>query len=102
MDESKIFSVGDEVYNRFDESLKPFIILKVEDETAKPNRIWVLTVDKTNGSIIFDNTVWLEKTGRKYTIDPDVTEELERILESDEPVYKLPKKLLGKGKIDAI
>lgn len=102
MDESKIFSVGDEVYNRFDESLKPFIILKVEDETARPNRIWVLTVDKTNGTIIFDNTIWLEKTGRQYTIDPDVTEELERILESDEPVYKLPKKLLGKGKIDLI
>lgn len=102
MDEIKTYSVGDEVYNRFDESVKPFIILKVEDETARPNRIWVLTVDKANGTIIFDNTVWLEKTGRKYTIDPDVTEELERILESDEPVYKLPKKLLGKGKIDVI
>lgn len=102
MDEIKTYSVGDEVYNRFDEQSKPFIILKVEDETARPNRVWVLTVDRSNGTIIFDNTVWLEKTGRQYTIDPDVTEELERILESDEPVYKLPKKLLGKGKIDVI
>lgn len=102
MDETKTFVIGDEVYNRFDESAKPFIIVKVEDETARPNRVWVLTVDQANGNIIFDNTVWLEKTGRKYVIDPDVTEELERILESDEPVYKLPKKLLGKRKIDVI
>lgn len=102
MDEIKTYEVGDEVYNRFDELQKPFVILKVEDESAKPNRIWVLTVDRTNGNIIFDNTVWLEKSGRKFTIDPDVTDELERILESDEPVYKLPKRLLGKGRIDVI
>ena len=94
--------VGDEVYNRFDETMKPFIVLKVEDETARPNRIWVITVDKTNGDILYDNTVWLEKSGRSYMIDPDVTDALEKILESDEPKYRLPKKLLTNAKIGVI
>ena len=94
--------VGDEVYNRFDESAKPYIVLKIEDETARPNRLWVLTLDRANGEILYDNTVWLEKSGRQWDVSIDILDYLEKILTDENPVYKLPKKLMTSQKIQII
>lgn len=94
--------VGDEVYNRFDENAKPYIVLKIEDETARPNRLWVLTLDRTNGEILYDNTVWLEKSGRQWDVSIDILDYLEKILTDENPVYKLPKKLMTSQKIQII
>lgn len=94
--------VGDEVYNRFDESAKPYIVLKIEDETARPNRLWVLTLDRTSGEILYDNTVWLEKSGRQWDVSIDILDYLEKILTDENPVYKLPKKLMTSQKIQVL
>ena len=94
--------VGDEVYNRFDESAKPYIVLKIEDETARPNRLWVLTLDRTNGEILYDNTVWLEKSGRQWDVSIDILDYLEKILSDEKPVYKLPKKIMTSQTIQVL
>ena len=94
--------VGDEVYNKFDESAKPYIVLKIEDETARPNRLWVLTLDRTSGEILYDNTVWLEKSGRQWEVSIDILDYLEKILSDEDPVYKLPKKLMTSQKIQVL
>lgn len=98
------WQVGDEICDKFDDEKKPYIILKVEEGKDKPNRQWMLTLDRNTGAVIYNNAVYVKKTGRQWDVPIDALDYLEKILESEDSweEIRIPKKLITSQKLQLI
>ena len=105
MDETESYwHVGDEIYDKFDDEKKPYIILKVEDSDGHLGRPWMLTLDRKNGDIVYNNAVYVAKSGRQWDVSLDILEALDKLLE-EVPLpndMRIPKKLMTSQKLQLV